>query len=827
MSNSTDQLETVFQEINDLFSDHPQITVTPEKGDPPEEYSINYSINGMCLSDTGEIHECREHLVTLVLPFGFPHFPPSCKPMTKTFHPDFDPTAISLGDFWDEHQSITGLINHIGRMICGEIYSLHNAFNEEAASWYKDNQDSLPFDKLVSDGSIPSSTAGPQIDEIEAFEVDTLDDSDFGLQLEKAEPAPPGSDALSADIDEAISAAQGFDPSRLQQLLKAGKLFKLRNEVQTLPGDAQFEGRADLEQRLNQGLEQAEKLFAKAEEAENRGNPAGALDFYRKTLELAADYPELTAIIKRVKESQDLLEEFQPAGQKTVPSTEDLDKAAPEAAAEGVRATQERKKKVTFYEEEKDRPVRWVPITIIGGVLALLTTFAVAFFSISRQADNAATAYKDCEQLLATDDFTTTERKCEEALDLARGIRFNQSAKRELVKKATAALATERLRQGLTGNILVDGKYVNQATKKVLADFKEARLKGDSLMSSKSWEGAIASYKAALSHGKNEPNIDPAVLQDVKKQLNLALFNSYMKAGEKSLAISDWSDASINFEKALKLAKLDPNISPDEIQRIELLSNQTAFNRLRDEGKTFFDEKKWAEALSAFTRAEELSSRLPKVDAETRSVLKENIVRTKIYHNIAKGKSAFTSGGWDEAISSYETAIGLLNENTKILSRQSSRASQVKLARIMTQAAVIRDKQKAASFLKEKDYNQAIVQLKGVINTIKQSDFSKEKEFQAVIRETRPLIEEARLKIQHANHIQYLTDNYARMFVKNNPSLEADKLTRPKVSFLKKKGSSLIYSVQCSESGHGRPVLLQARFLYSPATGRWQFYSGD
>ncbi len=145
MSTSPNQLDELHRQLSEFFNSHPLISVTPTKGDPPDQYEITYTISGMCKSDTDEIVESAEHTIELAIPFGFPHFPPSCKPKSNIFHPDFDPAAICLGDFWEQDRSLSELIIFIGQMINGEIYSETNAFNEEAADWYQEISDKLPF----------------------------------------------------------------------------------------------------------------------------------------------------------------------------------------------------------------------------------------------------------------------------------------------------------------------------------------------------------------------------------------------------------------------------------------------------------------------------------------------------------------------------------------------------------------------------------------------------------------------------------------------------------------------------------------------------------
>ena len=145
MSASPSQLDEIYRQVREYFVSHPVISVRPTNGDPPDQYEITYTITGMSKKDGGKIVESIDHKVELAIPFGFPHFPPSCKPKSDIFHPDFDPAAICLGDFWEQDRTLPDLIIHIGQMINGEIYSTTNAFNEEAAEWYLDNADKFPL----------------------------------------------------------------------------------------------------------------------------------------------------------------------------------------------------------------------------------------------------------------------------------------------------------------------------------------------------------------------------------------------------------------------------------------------------------------------------------------------------------------------------------------------------------------------------------------------------------------------------------------------------------------------------------------------------------
>ncbi len=155
MSESSDRLEDEFAEITRCFSDHPQISIVSTDGSPVNQYVIEYRLNGLVQLDDGEIVQSDQHRIEISLSFGFPHFPPNCRPLTKIFHPDMDPSAIKIAEFWASSTSLTELILHVGKMVCWEEYSSEDGFNQAALDWLKVNKDSVPMDTInrESDGA--------------------------------------------------------------------------------------------------------------------------------------------------------------------------------------------------------------------------------------------------------------------------------------------------------------------------------------------------------------------------------------------------------------------------------------------------------------------------------------------------------------------------------------------------------------------------------------------------------------------------------------------------------------------------------------------------
>ncbi|WP_136795503.1 ubiquitin-conjugating enzyme E2 [Desulfosediminicola ganghwensis] len=127
---------------------YPQITIVSTEKEPPEKYIIEYKLFGYGYNDKGKIEVRRRHRIQIELPFGYPHFPPTVKPLTATYHPDVDEQAVRIADQWQRNQSLADLVIYIADMIRGEIYSSDGTFNQEAARFYGEKEGKLPLAEL-------------------------------------------------------------------------------------------------------------------------------------------------------------------------------------------------------------------------------------------------------------------------------------------------------------------------------------------------------------------------------------------------------------------------------------------------------------------------------------------------------------------------------------------------------------------------------------------------------------------------------------------------------------------------------------------------------
>lgn len=148
MSTKDQQLSSDHKKVVDTIKLYKNITLIGTTGEPADEYDIEYKLRGYSNSPSGKVVIARQHRVKIYLPFGYPHFPPTLKPLSPIFHPDIDANVVRIADYWEKNKSLADLILHFGEMICGKIYSSDNPFNLEAAEHYKKNEKKLPLDSL-------------------------------------------------------------------------------------------------------------------------------------------------------------------------------------------------------------------------------------------------------------------------------------------------------------------------------------------------------------------------------------------------------------------------------------------------------------------------------------------------------------------------------------------------------------------------------------------------------------------------------------------------------------------------------------------------------
>ncbi len=876
MATATKQLEAIRKEIGERFSGDPVITVTPLDGDPPEKYEITYSIAGVCKDDSGDIVEKDSHTITISIPFGFPHFPPSCKPKSSIFHPDFDPAAICIGDFWEKDRSISELIVHIGQMISGNTYSTSNAFNEEAAKWYQKNRSKLPFAPLPS-----GDTADPVIDELpEEPDQFSQSDDDLTLELDEDElefddiiddislgsgdsqssasskrveedtfdtPADTLDDSfldtdfdyLGPEDDEKKTAdplddapASGVDADRYRLMAKQKRFFELETELVELSDQQQFDGRGNLTMQATQALKQAREIYNQGTDFEHQGNPSKALDAFQQVMALCSDYPGLQEDIERTKQAKELLGDWaepdsQPEGYFPDDEDGDMDEVEEILPLGSGDFDNLKSDSRTFFEETARKTSKIVPFALGIAVLLCAATIGGYYFISTSTLKDAEEKFADCTHLVEQDRFSEAERQCQMAIDIATRVQYFKAGDRDrLVDEIETVLNSQGLTEGLAGNLLIDGKYLPRRVVKTIKAFRYFAVEGDNHFKQEAWQQAAASYKQALAMAAENEGVDPQAIFAVSENLKMSEFKVLFRSGSELIERQKWLLAADDLNKALAHVK-DLNIE-NKAEIIDQISGKLAEISLatsKEEGDLAFTEGKWPEALEHYNNALNAVKKSYAAGDPAIEELNQLVIKAELYQTVNEGKEAFTNADWDNAIESYGRAIEILESNRAVLNQTSTDENRKKLARIMLQASVIRDKQDAARFLKEKDYQEAVKKLQSVIDSIAASLFSQEKEFAAVVDDTVNLIEQTKTDILLEDKIKYLEDNFKQLFTAHYTISSPEALVEPEVIFEKQVNQKLIFKLECIEIGRGRPLKLVMKYAHDLDNGSWKFYS--
>jgi ubiquitin-protein ligase len=837
MPASPNQLDQIYRQVREHFVSHPVISVNPTKGDPPNQYEITYTIAGMCKTGEGKIVESIDHRVELAIPFGFPHFPPSCKPKSDIFHPDFDPVAICLGDYWGQDRSLPDLIIHIGQMINGEIYSTANAFNEDAAEWYLGNSGKFPLAKIkweTENGSTSSCH-----DHI--HEIDTLDDADLatefdGLALEERE------DDEDIILDTAFPEVDSSTVIDLEELTRLGAQKKYYTLLEN--GESNNHSSDELSQlcrKARANIQKAEKLHREGKKFENTGDAQIALEKYQQIETVVTDFPAIDSDIRRVKQTLALLNDNTPDM-----APDFIDSSGPAEAAEATNGDKKRAKPVNkatlkiaqevkaakFPAQEaffvpKSRNNNKMYLILFLGLLAIgIGASGYFWYSFTNKLNEAESAYAQCSTSYDKNQFDVAKRLCDKALQFVDEVKFiHQNKTNRLKTSIVEILQSEKLTQGLAGNILFEGKYIPKDKAKTILSIKQNLNEADTLYLEEKWQPALELYQILLDQAGNNGYLDPPVIEDIQHKHLIAKFRMSYDPAQVSMYDNQWEDAIEKLLEAQKILVSLPESDREQYSaQLQDALQKSQFANLKEQGDQSFTGADWLKAIASYNlalnRGQESALSPESIDA-----IRNNIKRAELYTAINKGNKAFASASWDDAIEAYSKASSLLMGNQGLSSETGSDLNIRKLARIILQASIIRDRQTIQALLEQNDLVKTRSVYQQILTAIANSTFKTEKEFINTTAEISKAVQALDQKIILMKRVEYLQENYQSLFVANYPAAIPEKLTNPVISNTKETKSELVFRMQCTENSGGRPLTLVMFYAYDKKTGKWRLFS--
>jgi ubiquitin-protein ligase len=834
MSATPNQLDEIFRQVSEYFVSHPVISVSSTKGDPPDHYEITYTITGMCKNGEGQIVESIDHTVELVIPFGFPHFPPSCKPKSTIFHPDFDPAAICLGDFWEQDRLLSDLIIHIGKMINGEIYSTTNAFNEDAAEWYQKNSGKFPFRNI--NWSIENNSKPSPKDRIN--QIDTLDDTDLTTEFDflALDEEGDNEESIISTSPAGVDSPEAIDFELLSLLESQKKYYTLlkTGESNTQPSDAL----TALCQQARDKIRTVEKLHRDGRKSEDKGDAQIAFEIYQQIPTIVTDFPTIDSDIQRIKQTLALLADISPdialdfsdphdsveSIESDSPPEKPIKNGSPKDTRKAIKAKPPSPNELFLPRSSGKNKL---PLFLFVGLLAIVMGYSgYLWFSMNAKLNNAEATYVQCSTSHANNQFDVAKTSCEKVLQLVGEVKFiQQDRARQLEKSAFAILQSEKLSQGLAGNLFLDDRYIPKDEVNTILSINTKLKEAETLFMQEMWKPALELYKTLLAQAENSAYLDRLIIENIKYKRLMSEFRIFYDPAQISIQKKQWEDA---IEKLLQAQKILVSLPESDrgqySEKLQKALQNCQFANLKEQGDLSFTGSDWISAMESYNLAL-ASSQETALPPESIDAIRNNIKRAELYTTINIGNKAFASGSWDDAIEAYSKASDLMTSSQGIQNETDSDSNIRKLDRIILQASIIRDRQAIQAMLENDDFMNARRTYLQIINAIKNSSFRTEEEFINTSAETSTAIKSLDEKMFQLTKVKYLKDNYQSLFTANFPAAIPENLTNPQVTNTKETESKLVFRMQCTEKGRGRPLTLVMFYAYDKRTGKWSFHS--
>ncbi|MBB5346902.1 hypothetical protein JWG42_04625 [Desulfoprunum benzoelyticum] len=832
MSADTQQLVVICEEIETYFANHPFIAVRPAKGDPPDQYEATYSIQGICKDDSGRLQVSSHHVVSIAIPSGFPHIPPRCRPLTPIFHPDFDPAAIRLGGFWNNARSLPELIIFIGSMISGELFSKEHAPNQDAAAWYLGNTEKLPFSRLLnrSDANPSASLSTERV--AEPMEINAIEEAELLSDLSQISRVrtaeSPTSQNDTSSTDHAETPGSDIDLATIWLLVGQKRFYQLRNILKNPAGTIFFDGKEEVADQIRTSIQAARQIYKEGEDLELRGLPAQALEKFTAVEQLVSDFPKIDEDIRRTEQAKELLGDWVQGKEDTSPQ-----KTASPLGKTGANNKKQRagtplpvdRKPSRFFSSLQR--INFVPVALFAGLLSVTVPPAYVYLSDTGRYDQALRLYSECTGHIHNRRFNEATEDCSAALKLAQDITiFNKQESNELTGKIDALLNSEDLRQGLAGNVLVNGAYFPQTLAETLNSIRKTMDEGDRLAAGAHWEKAIEMYRNGILKLEKEPQLDPSVLGDLKLKLHRVQSQLSIEKGIAAMQKKLWQQAIDHFDNAsTQIQPLPPDEQKDIRASLQPQLDKSTFLLLKQQGDTLFASADWTGAFTSFQQAINLGVKLDQAEEITLNAIQTDIVRADLYATIKAGKVAFAKNEWNAAIEQFARASKILMDNPQLLDQEDAARNLRKLSRIMLQASIIRDQQQVEKRIAEKQYREAIKILHQIAGYIDRSPLKAEKEFAEIRRKVGETLATTREAQVISDKKTYLEEHFRAFFAENYPAALPESLTSPVITFIKEEEDKLLFKMQCTESGRGKPMNLIMYYSFAKTTGAWGFHS--
>lgn len=788
MAMGSQQIAEDYEQLKDLLELYPNISIIKTEGQPPDNYEIEYTLRGYIKEEDNTISIGQKHRVRLSLPFGYPHFAPIAKPLTPIFHPDIDPAAIRLADRWQQNPSLPDLVLHIGEMICGNIYTLEDPFNQEAADWYARQQKQLPLDSIsIAD-----------IEETDVSLDSLVDDTFASLGLESDDFLKPEKPVDAQDIQY------------IRDLVAQNKIFTANKLLSEVPETAFFPDREDVQQEIGKALRKTDQLFKLAEQLEDMAKFDEAIEVADNLLAIAADAPGAEALRTRIQQSFQLTQSVGTSSKKE----------------ERIEKTQETKEKPT---PPKDRVKleRWKRAFPLKPIVLVLLVLGVAIASISfyfkdqNMLSQSQASLLKGQLLIDKKQFDQALEALEEAKDLLSRLTILRFRKSSQEKKVNTLINSSELQEGLKGRVLYQGEYIPSG---LASDQEELTILTDqaqSLAGQNKLVESLTLYRQALKFATDH-NLgkQQAVINEIIQSLEL---RHTLAVAERAEQDKNWDEAAVAYRKALTLSGNIKNLGTAS----DITHRMTAatFRHELDQSKKAFNQSQWKETVRYLEQAQQAINLNPNVVSEKeRQDLRRLLLNAHLYLMLSTAREAYEQKNWTQAIEEYQKALNLLAQEPDSAENMLGESlGKIEKTLLMVKIAQIQDLLLVAEG--KSDPNAVLIHCKEIQQLIKTSNHQDDPAVKTVLQKINEKIEKQQGLLVQSEKIAWLEEHFEEIFRANYPTFRGSKLMQPKAVFLKRIGNKIIFTLTCLERSQGSSSKLELNYQFDSSNGKWSVYN--
>lgn len=788
MAMGSQQIADDYEQLKELLELYPKISIIHTEGQPPDNYEIEYTLRGYIKAEDNTISIGQKHRVRLSLPFGYPHFAPIAKPLTPIFHPDIDPAAIRLADRWQQNPSLPDLVLHIGEMICGNVYTLEDPFNQEAADWYARQHRLLPLDSI-------------SIADIEATDasLDSLVEDTFA--------------SLGLESDDFLKPEQPVDTQDIQyikDLVAQNKIFTANKLLSDLPDTAFFPDREDVQQEIGKALRKTDQLFKLAEQLEDMAKFDEAIEVADTLLATAADAPGAEALRTRIQQSFQLTQSV------------------------GISSKKEDRIEKTHKTNEKSTPPKdrvklahWKSTLPLKPILIVILVLGVAIASISLYfkdqnilSQSQASLFKG-QVLIDKKQFDQALEALEEAKGLLSRLTILRFRKSSQEKTVDALISSSELQEGLKGRVLYQGEYIpsglasDQEKLTILTD------QAQSLAGQNKLAESLTLYRQALKFATDH-NLgkQQAVIHEIIQSLEL---RHTLAVAEQAEQNKNWDEAAVAYRKALTLSGNIKNLGTAS----DITHRMTAatFRHELDQSKKAFNQSQWKETVKYLEQAQQAIMLNPNVVTEKeRQDLRRLLINAHLYLMLSTAREAYEQKNWPQAIEEYQNALNLLaREPDSAENMLGESLGKIEKTLLLVKIAQIQDLLLVAEG--KSDPNAVLAHCKEIQQLIKTSNHQTDPAVKTVLQKINEKIEKQQELLVQNEKIAWLEEHFEEIFRANYPTFKGSKLMQPKAIFLKRIGNKNIFTLTCLERSQGSASKLELNYQFDSSNGKWSVYN--